>query len=268
MNLNTGILADWQIQELCLLPERMFDQRLYEQKQAQAWAVPAHKEAAERFFAEMRESCMRAPTDEERAAFVPMITPFTAQQIRHVERPDPKFLSAHEIANGYKSDLRKIVSKGLTSYGYDVSLADDEVEIFTSIEGGEINPKRFDPKHLTRAKIRTDEEGGRYYSLPANHYSLARTVEYFRMPRDVLAICLGKSTYARSGIIINATPIEPGFEGNVVIEIANTTSLPARVYLEEGISQFLFFRGQPCETSYADRGGKYQGQTGVTLSKV
>lgn len=164
---------------------------------------------------------------------------------------------------------RKIISKGTTSYGYDVSLTDD-IKIFTNINATEIDPKRFDSQNcLAQAEVRTDVDGGRYVLIPPHSYMLGSTVEYFRVPRDVMIICVGKSTYARSGAIVNTTPIEPGFEGNVVIEISNSTPSPMRVYLNEGIAQFLFYRGdRPCKTSYGDRGGKYQGQRGVTLPKV
>ncbi len=192
----------------------------------------------------------------------PMIEPFLPELVRTVEHRD--------IHGG---DLvvedRKIISKGTTSYGYDVSLTED-VKIFTNIGATEIDPKRFDHQHcLAQAEVRTDVDGGRYVVIPPHSYMLGSTVEYFRIPRDVMVICVGKSTYARSGAIVNTTPIEPGFEGNVVIEIANTAPLPCRIYLDEGIAQFMFFRGdKPCQTSYGDRGGKYQGQRGVTLPKV
>lgn len=162
---------------------------------------------------------------------------------------------------------RKVFSYGVSSYGYDVTL-DRQVKIFTNQNGVIVDPKRLDEASLADARILVDEDGALYSIIPPNSYMLSVTREYFRMPRDVVAIAVGKSSYARAGLIINVTPIEPGFEGNVVIEIANSTSLPVKVYLEEGIAQFLFFRGEACEVSYADRAGKYQGQTGITLPKV
>lgn len=181
-----------------------------------------------------------------------MITPFIPEQIRVND------------AN------QKIISKGVSSYGYDVSLS-EEFKIFTNINSSIIDPKRFDEqKCLTDATLQYDEEtGDKYVILPPNSYLLGRTNEYFHIPRDITVICLGKSTYARVGAIVNVTPIEAGFEGHVVIEISNSTNLPLKVYANEGISQFLFFRGdKECTVSYADRCGKYMGQTGITLAKV
>lgn len=201
----------------------------------------------------------RRKTPDEIEAFVPMITPFNPELIRVIE--------AHAV-NGQVFKERKIISRGLTSYGYDVTLA-ETCKIFTNINSAFIDPKRLDERCLVDAKVQTDEDGARFVMLPPHSYMLGHTIEYFRMPRDVLAICLGKSTYARAGIFVNATPMEPGFEGTIVIEISNATSLPAKIYVDEGISQFLFFQGsEPCKVSYADRGGKYQGQTGVTLPKA
>ncbi len=156
-----------------------------------------------------------------------------------------------------------VISYGLSSYGYDIRVA-DEFKIFTNSTGEltVIDPKRFDPKSFTDFK-------GESCIIPPNSFALARTVEYFRIPRDVLAVCLGKSTYARCGIILNLTPFEPGWEGFVTLEISNTTPLPAKIYANEGIAQVLFFQGdtQP-EVAYDQRQGKYQGQTGVTLPKL
>jgi len=154
-----------------------------------------------------------------------------------------------------------VVSYGLSSYGYDARLA-DEFRIFTNVESAVVDPKQFSPKSFVEKK--TD-----VCIIPPNSFALARTVEYFRIPRDVIVVCLGKSTYARCGIIVNVTPLEPEWEGHVTLEISNTTPLPARVYANEGICQFLFLRGDsPPEVSYADRGGKYMRQTGVTLPRL
>ena len=150
------------------------------------------------------------------------------------------------------------ISYGLSSYGYDARVA-DEFKIFTNVDSAVVDPKNFDGKSLVDRK--TD-----CCIIPPNSFALARTVEYFRVPRDVLVICLGKSTYARCGIIVNVTPLEPGWEGHVTLEFSNTTPLPAKIYANEGACQFLFLQGnEPCEVSYADRAGKYMGQRGVTL---
>ena len=154
-----------------------------------------------------------------------------------------------------------VVSYGVSSYGYDVRVA-DEFKIFTNINTTVIDPKSFDPRsfHDVKAPV---------CIVPPNSFALARTVEYFRIPRDVLTVCLGKSTYARCGIIVNVTPFEPEWEGTATLEISNTTPLPAKIYANEGIAQVLFLQSdEPCTTSYADRKGKYQAQRLVTLPKI
>jgi dCTP deaminase len=162
---------------------------------------------------------------------------------------------------------RKILSKGVSSYGYDVSLSED-VRIFTNQNAALIDPKRLDEATLTVGTVKTDEDGSKYVILPPNSYMLGCTVEYFKIPSDVMIICVGKSTMARAGCIVNTTPIEAGFEGNVVIELANAATLPMKIYLNEGISQFIFFRGKPCSVSYSARAAKYQFQTGITLPRM
>jgi dCTP deaminase len=153
------------------------------------------------------------------------------------------------------------ISYGLSSYGYDARVA-DEFKIFTNVDNALVDPKDFAANSFVDRK--TD-----VCIIPPNSFALARTVEYFRVPRDVLVICLGKSTYARCGIIVNVTPLEPGWEGHVTLEFSNTTPLPAKIYANEGACQFLFLQGnEPCEVSYADRAGKYMGQRGVTLPKL
>lgn len=180
-----------------------------------------------------------------------MLKPFVSHQVRKTEQGTA------------------LLSYGISSYGYDAILSDQDVRIFTNRHGATIDPKRLDQNSLEQANIITDKDTGeRYVILPPNSYLLGHTVEVFNMPRDIMSICLGKSTYARAGIIINVTPIEPGFIGQVVIEVANNTTLPARIYLNEGIAQFLFLQGRPCGTSYGDRNGKYQNQSGVTLPRV
>jgi dCTP deaminase len=153
------------------------------------------------------------------------------------------------------------ISYGVSSYGYDIRVA-DEFKIFTNINNTVIDPKNFDPRSFV--DVKTD-----VCIVPPNSFALAHTIEYFRIPRDVLTICLGKSTYARCGIIVNVTPFEPEWEGTVTLEISNTTPLPAKIYANEGIAQVLFFQSdEPCEMSYADKKGKYQAQRGVTLPKI
>lgn len=171
-----------------------------------------------------------------------MIEPFEAQQVR-------------ASANG------KVISYGTSSYGYDVRCS-NEFKIFTNVHSVTVDPKNFDEQSFV--DITSD-----VCIIPPNSFALARTVEYFRIPRNVLTICLGKSTYARCGIIVNVTPLEPEWEGHVTLEFSNTTNLPAKIYANEGVAQMLFFESdEVCETSYRDRGGKYQGQVGVTLPKA
>ena len=154
-----------------------------------------------------------------------------------------------------------VVSYGVSSYGYDIRVA-DEFKVFTNLYSTVVDPKNFDPTCFV--DIKSD-----VCIVPPNSFALARTIEYFKIPRDVLTICLGKSTYARCGIIVNVTPFEPEWEGYVTIEISNTTPLPAKIYANEGIAQVLFFQSdEPCEKSYADKKGKYQGQQGVTLPRI
>ena len=154
-----------------------------------------------------------------------------------------------------------VISFGLSSYGYDARVG-PEFKIFTNVNSAVVDPKEFsDASFVDRT---TD-----ICVIPPNSFALARTVEYFRIPRDTLVICVGKSTYARCGIIVNVTPLEPEWEGHVTLEFSNTTPLPARIYANEGAAQFLFLQGnEPCETSYRDRAGKYQGQRGVTLPRI
>ena len=171
-----------------------------------------------------------------------MIEPFSPDQVR---------MAAGE----------KIVSYGTSSYGYYVRCA-EEFKIFTNINSTIVDPKNFDEKSFVDFK-------GSVCIIPPNSFALARTVEFFRIPRSVLTVCLGKSTYARCGIIVNVTPLEPEWEGHVTLEFSNTTPLPAKIYANEGVAQMLFFESdEVCETSYRDRGGKYQGQRGVTLPKA
>ncbi len=154
-----------------------------------------------------------------------------------------------------------VISYGLSSYGYDIRIA-DEFKIFTNINSSIVDPKNFDPKSFVDFK-------GEICIIPPNSFALARTVEYFRIPRNVITLCVGKSTYARCGVIVNVTPFEPEWEGIVTLEVSNTTPLPAKIYAGEGIAQVLFFESdEPCETSYADKKGKYQAQQALTLPRL
>ena len=167
-----------------------------------------------------------------------MITPFEDRQVR-----------------------QGVISYGLSSYGYDIRVA-DEFKVFTNINNTVVDPKNFDDRSFVDMKTEV-------CIIPPNSFALAKTVEYFRIPRDVLTVCVGKSTYARCGLIVNVTPFEPEWEGYVTLEISNTTPLPAKVYANEGISQVLFFQSdEVCETSYADKKGKYQKQQGLTLPRL
>lgn len=154
-----------------------------------------------------------------------------------------------------------VISYGVSSYGYDMRIT-DEFKIFTNINNTVVDPKSFDPKSFVDFK-------GSECIIPPNSFVLGHSVEYFRIPRDVLVICLGKSTYARCGLVVNVTPLEPEWEGHVTIEISNTTPLPAKLYANEGIAQLIFLGGsEVCETSYADKSGKYQAQKGITLPRM
>ncbi len=171
-----------------------------------------------------------------------MISPFEPGQVRN-------------------SEQGKVISYGTSSYGYDVRCA-NEFRIFTNINSAIVDPKNFSEDSFVHYT-------GDVCIIPPNSFALARTVEYFKIPRNVLTVCLGKSTYARCGIIVNVTPFEPEWEGHVTLEFSNTSPLPAKIYANEGVAQVLFFESdEDCEVSYKDRGGKYQGQRGVTLPKA
>ncbi len=172
-----------------------------------------------------------------------MIEPFSEAQVRH------------------DADGARVISYGLSSYGYDLRVS-SEFKVFTNVYNTVVDPKAFDD----RSFVDMDTE---ICIVPPNSFALARSVEYFRIPRDVLTICVGKSTYARCGIIVNVTPFEPEWEGHVTLEISNTTPLPAKIYANEGLAQVVFFQGdEVCETSYADRGGKYMKQRGITIPRM
>jgi dCTP deaminase len=169
----------------------------------------------------------------------------------------------HKMIEPYaeKQVRQGVISYGISSYGYDLRIA-DEFKIFTNVNSTIVDPKNMDPASMVDFK-------GPVCVIPPNSFALGRTVEYFRVPRNVLCTCVGKSTYARCGIITNVTPFEPEWEGFVTLEISNTTPLPAKIYANEGIAQVLFFEGdEACETSYKDKAGKYQKQTGITLPRL
>lgn len=177
--------------------------------------------------------------------WLPMIHPFEPDSVR-------------------ESEGERVISYGCSSYGYDVRVA-PQFKVFTNVNTAMIDPKNFDPD----CYVDVDGTDTGYIILPPNGFALGHTVEYFRIPRNVLTVCLGKSTYARCGIILNVTPLEPEWEGQVVLEFSNTTNLPAKIYVNEGVAQFLFFESdEVCTVSYKDRNGKYMGQTGITLPKA
>lgn len=178
----------------------------------------------------------------EQATHNEMISPFAPSQVREAQG-------------------QKIISYGTSSYGYDVRCG-NEFKIFTNINSSIVDPKNFSNDNFV-------EFTGEECIIPPNSFALAKTMEYFKIPRQTLVVCLGKSTYARCGIIVNVTPLEPEWEGEVTLEFSNTTPLPAKIYAGEGVAQMLFFESdEECQTSYKDRGGKYQGQRGVTLPKT
>ena len=169
----------------------------------------------------------------------------------------------YKMIEPFEDSLQKegVLSYGLSSYGYDARVS-NKFKIFTNVDSATVDPKNF----MNESFVDRESES---CIIPPNSFVLAQTVEYFRIPRNVLTICLGKSTYARCGIIVNVTPLEPEWEGHVTLEFSNTTNLPAKIYAGEGVAQMLFFESdEDCEVSYKDRGGKYQGQTGVTLPKT
>ena len=208
----------------------------------------------------IRSQCIPSHLQLKRADggnFKPMIEPFESGQVR-VKKPYSAEFDTDLLLN-----RGKIISYGTSSYGYDVRCA-PEFKIFTNINSAIVDPKNFDERAFV-------EFSGDRCIIPPNSFILARSVEYLRIPRDVLVVCVGKSTYARVGIVCNVTPLEPEWEGHITLEFSNTTNLPAVMYANEGCAQLLFFQADSndiCETSYADRAGKYQGQTGVTLPRT
>jgi len=257
-----SILADHQIRQLCTLPTFVIQTNIPQQSNGgMSFILPrpfgsfsylSEEEIKEQISNNLKNHQDKAfasgivdyrpLTQEEKDSFKPMISPFMDKQVRIDEQGN------------------KVISYGLGSYGYDLRIS-DEFKIFSNINSLIVDPKNFDDKSFVDHK-------GPYCIIPPNSFALARTVEYFNMPRDVSGVVLGKSTLARIGISCLATPAEAGWSGELVLEFANTTPLPAKIYAWEGAAQMLFFRGEPCEVSYADRSGKYQGQTGITTAKV
>lgn len=252
-----SIKADKWIKQQCIRPSHIIftdtpDARGCRYKLA--WAGITHSlEELEGYVA--RYVAAHATDEAIRSAgWQPMIDNFEAGQVRH------RLVKDIGMEDGERRE-EKIVSYGTSSYGYDVRCA-NEFKVFTNIHSAIVDPKNFDPKSFVDIR-------GDVCIIPPNSFALARTVEYFRIPRDVLTICLGKSTYARCGIIVNVTPLEPEWEGHVTLEFSNTTNLPAKIYANEGVAQMLFLQSdEACETSYKDRGGKYQGQTGVVVPRI
>lgn len=185
-----------------------------------------------------------------------MITPFEEKSIRKAT-----FNSKNEVGT---------ISWGLSSYGYDIRLSPHDFRIFRHIPGTVVDPKNFNPKNLEPAELHFDADGSSYFIIPANSYGLGASLESIKMPSNVTAICLGKSTYARVGVIANITPLESSWHGkSITLEFSNASSADVKIYANEGVVQLLFFEGEPCQTTYADRGGKYQNQSaGVTLPIV
>ena len=174
-----------------------------------------------------------------------------------------KMSAEFKMIHPYEKNLIRpgIISYGISSYGYDLRVA-DEYKIFTNVNNSIVDPKNFDEKSFVDFK-------GEVCIVPPNSFALARSIEYFKIPRNVLTICVGKSTYARCGIIVNVTPFEPEWEGHVTLEISNTTPLPAKIYSNEGLCQVLFFESdEDCQVTYKDKQGKYDGQTGITIPKM
>lgn len=197
---------------------------------------------------------IRQLTTEEITNFKPMISPFVADSIKVLETD---------------KGPQRILSYGTSSYGYDMVLSKVDLKIFTNINSTIVDPRNVDPRCYTAPELRTDDDGLLYVIQPPNSIMLGHTREWFNIPRNILATCLGKSTYARVGVSLIVTPLEPEWSGNLVVEIVNHTSSPVKIYPEQGIGQLTFMQAAVvCETSYADRGGKYQSQTGTTDAKV
>lgn len=250
-----SILSDKQIKARCIAPTHAVTRI---SKMRGAWIEHAREDiiATEDEIATMLARTEIHPavtrySAERQAAFKPMIEPYVDKQVRS---------KTINVGTTYENEV-KVTSYGTSSYGYDVRCA-NEFKIFTNVNSAIVDPKNFDDKVFLDVKAD-------HILIPPNSFALARTVEYFRIPRDILVVCLGKSTYARCGIIVNVTPLEPEWEGHITLEFSNTTPLPAKIYADEGVAQLLFLKGDDiCEQSYKDKGGKYQAQTGVVTPRM
>lgn len=249
-----GVLSDRQIKERCLTPTHV----IRDAHNACWTTVTTNPTISKQMLDKWADTDSRGvrkihgQEDLDRYGWKPMITPFSPE------------------ANRFNEKGTKIISWGLSSYGYDIRIKSEGVKLFTNINGQAIDPMRPYGEQLADPIIHFDEEFDLYYFfLPPNSVALAHTVEWFNIPRDVLVICLGKSTYARVGLTQLMTPLEPEWEGELVLEIASMTNLPTRVYLNCGVAQLVFLKGdEVCEVSYKDKGGKYQGQLGTQLAKL
>lgn len=266
-----SILSDRQIMERCVAPRFLISYGPGNHAVQPSWlnAQEIHSHNADKDATDHRRINIERQYDEtEREALKPMISPFFEYQMRTRVRGLSDSEQVAEIindrANLGEPILEKVISYGLSSYGYDVRCS-NHFKIFTNINSTVIDPKNFHEKNFV--DVYAGDDGS--VIIPPNSFALAVTMEYFRIPRDVLVVCLGKSTYARCGIVVNVTPLEPEWEGQVTLEFSNTTPLPAKIYAGEGCAQMLFFKGdRPCEVSYNDRNGKYQGQTGVQVPRA
>jgi dCTP deaminase len=254
-----SVLSDKTLKQLCVPPTHMYcNPRGFDEIKIAPPFTAAQQKAVDNLchlegrIENLNHETARRLTDKELAEFTPMIVPF---------------VQFSQKTNEFGA---KILSKGLSSFGYDVSLSASDLKLFTNINAAEIDPSDMDERCFVSPVIKEQPDTGRKYVLvPPNSYLLGFTEQTFNIPRNILVVCLGKSTMARAGCIVNVTPIEPGFKGTVVIELSNSTTLPMRVYLEEGISQFIFLKGDlDCGVSYADRDGKYQNQYGLVHAKV
>jgi len=256
-----GLLSDRQIKERCMQPTHYL-----KNAEGEGWSpvIPGVTHSVETITNWEVRSYSRlikaTPTVLENMKWKPMISPFVPEAIRYKDVD-----TNYPIASALDVKAVKIISYGLSSFGYDIRMKKTGLKIFTNINSAIIDPMRMSPEAYKEPQVLFDEEFKlHYFILPPKSVALGHTVEYFAIPRDVLVMCLGKSTYARVAMMPIVTPLEPEWEGELVLEIANLVELPMRIYLETGIAQLLFLQGnEACEVSYNDRGGKYQGQTGT-----
>lgn len=266
-----SILSDRQIMERCMTPSHMLrvDDKwvpviagvTHTQEQIDNWVSRGYS----------RLNAIKLPVQLDEYNWKPMISPFVPEAVRYIPRGKSHVAQAEDFGvNVLLQEMQKIISYGLSSYGYDIRIKAEGIKLFNGPADGIIDPMRPYDDQLTDPEILFDEEFGlHYFILPPNSVALAHTVEYFRVPRDILITCLGKSTYARVGISQIVTPLEPEWEGELVLEIASMIGRAARVYLGTGIAQLLFMKAdEVCRTSYKDKGGKYMHQTGTQLARL